>query len=438
MVVCGTLAALGGAYPSATLPILAAAAFIFVLSGARVATHADQRMVDLALFATLVVIALQLVPLPSTWSAAISPAAPPIRAMLRLGPEGGRTPLTVDALETRRALAVGAAAILLFWAARATFTRGGVRRVARIIVTTGFILALVAMAARVTSPRLLLWMWRPEDPGAMPFGPFVNKNHFATWMLMGGALATGYTIAHLRTHFQEMRTRRLVLVAVLADGGALLLLASVFVMTAGLVASGSRSAALGAVSALGLGWWMSPRKGGGAAIPALVLLAVIGAAAWTQSEQLLVRLGTTQSGVGRPTIWRETLPVVRDFWLTGTGAGTYGRAMLRYQQTRTTFFFNTAHNEYLQVLTEGGVLLAVPMVTVLAAGIVAARRQLRDPRHGLFWIRLGAAAGLVAVAVQSIWETGLRIPANALLFAVLAAIVLHERESSGTISTVAA
>jgi O-antigen ligase len=169
-----------------------------------------------------------------------------------------------------------------------------------------------------------------------------------------------------------------------------------------------------------------------------VLLAVIGAAAWTQSEQLLVRLGTTQSGVGRPTIWRETLPVVRDFWLTGTGAGTYGRAMLRYQQTRTTFFFNTAHNEYLQVLTEGGVLLAVPMVAVLAAGIVAARRQLRDPRHGLFWIRLGAAAGLVAVAVQSIWETGLRIPANALLFAVLAAIVLHERESSGTISTVAA
>jgi hypothetical protein len=33
--------------------------------------------------------------------------------------------------------------------------------------------------------------------------------------------------------------------------------------------------------------------------------------------------------------------------------------------------------------------------------------------------------GLVAVAVQSIWEAGLRVPANTLLFAALAAIALY-------------
>ena len=44
----------------------------------------------------------------------------------------------------------------------------------------------------------------------------------------------------------------------------------------------------------------------------------------------------------------------------------------------------------------------------------------------MVWIRIGAAAGIVGVLVQSIWETGLRLPANGLLFAVLCAIVIYE------------
>ena len=40
--------------------------------------------------------------------------------------------------------------------------------------------------------------------------------------------------------------------------------------------------------------------------------------------------------------------------------------------------------------------------------------------------RAGAVSGLMAVAIQSIWDTGLRTPANGVLFAVIAAIALHE------------
>ncbi len=43
----------------------------------------------------------------------------------------------------------------------------------------------------------------------------------------------------------------------------------------------------------------------------------------------------------------------------------------------------------------------------------------------MYFIRAGALAGLVGVALQSFWETGLTIPANAALAAVLAAILLH-------------
>ena len=44
----------------------------------------------------------------------------------------------------------------------------------------------------------------------------------------------------------------------------------------------------------------------------------------------------------------------------------------------------------------------------------------------MFWVRAGAASGLAAVLVQSIWETGLTLPANAVLFAILAGIALHD------------
>ena len=48
-----------------------------------------------------------------------------------------------------------------------------------------------------------------------------------------------------------------------------------------------------------------------------------------------------------------------------------------------------------------------------------------EDTSGVFWIRAGAVAGLVGVAVQSAWETGLRLPANAEMAAILAALALH-------------
>jgi O-antigen ligase len=129
----------------------------------------------------------------------------------------------------------------------------------------------------------------------------------------------------------------------------------------------------------------------------------------------------------RPQIWRETLPIVRDFALTGTGAGSYPTAMIVYQQSDRTLFFNQAHNHYLQLTAEGGLLLLVPLAVAAVAFARGAARRLGADRSPMFWIRAGAYAGGVGAAVQSLWETGLRFPANGLLFAMLAAIAIHDR-----------
>jgi O-antigen ligase len=137
----------------------------------------------------------------------------------------------------------------------------------------------------------------------------------------------------------------------------------------------------------------------------------------------------TSAAWERAQIWRETLPIVRDFPLTGTGAGSFRTAMLVYQQSDRRLFFNQAHNQYLQFAAEGGLILIVPLICAAVLFGRAAARRLSQDRTPMVWIRTGAAAGIVGVLVQSVWETGLRLPANGLLFAALCAIVIHEDDA---------
>jgi O-antigen ligase len=140
---------------------------------------------------------------------------------------------------------------------------------------------------------------------------------------------------------------------------------------------------------------------------------------------LLLRF--TEPGIvgrfGRIAIWRDTLAAAGDFWLTGVGVGAYGTAMVVYQTGERAYHYNQAHSHYLHVLAEGGTLLTAATAAGAVLLLANAWQQLKADRSGVFWIRAGAAAGLVGVAVQSVWETGLRMPANALLAAVLAALV---------------
>ena len=132
------------------------------------------------------------------------------------------------------------------------------------------------------------------------------------------------------------------------------------------------------------------------------------------------------SGIGsRALIWRDTLSVAGRFWLTGVGLGGYQAAMTLYQTATREVFYNHAHSQYLQVAMEGGVLLAVPAAVALVALVAGAREALAADRSPLWSLRVGAASGLVAVAVQSVWDTVLRMPANGVLLAVSAAILLY-------------
>jgi len=391
----------------------------------------------LAIVALLCVILLQLVPLPAPLVATVSPHAALVRSALSIDGRhpGAWHPLTLSSWDTGWAWIVTAGAAALGWMAVAVFRRGGVRETVRLISAAGFAVSLLAIAQAATAGRAIYWRFTTEYEGPLPFGPFVNRNHFATWTIMALPVCLGYIAARAGAGtgapgYASARAR----LARAIDPRTAWLVAGAATMLVALLLSLSRSGTLAlglsaAATALVCRQRLDPRRR--RRVAAAIGIVIVAGLAWADIPALRERAAGVQTGVAnRITIWRETLPIVRDFWLTGTGAGTYQRAMYVYQRSTRRVYFNQAHNHYLQVAAEGGLLLVVPALAALAAFVRVARTRLTGDASGLFWIRAGAACGLGAVALQSVWETGLVMPANASLAAVLAALTIHERQSS--------
>jgi hypothetical protein len=75
--------------------------------------------------------------------------------------------------------------------------------------------------------------------------------------------------------------------------------------------------------------------------------------------------------------------------------------------------------------------MSVPVALGLWIFTREAWLSLRSDRSGMHWVRLGALSGLFGVAAQSLLETGLTTPANAVLAGILAAIATHVPLAAG-------
>ncbi len=383
--------------------------------------------------------ALQLLPLPAFLGDRLSPAGRGIWQSLSLTAVAGALPLSVDLTGTVRALATGGASLLVFVLSRRVFAGGGVRIAARGIASVGLGLAAVSLAQDATARGLIYWRWDPGE-GPPPFGPFLNRNHFATWIVMAVPVCLGYLLAHTSAHKHHELPRSSWRLPVLRlfDARSIWLTSSICLMLVALVTSMSRSGMVGLVTALAVGAFLQGRSGRSAAASwaiAAVGLALVGIAIRVGPTEILQRFGTAGTAAAyRAGIWQATLPVVQDFWLTGSGAGTLETVMLVYERTPSLFRINAAHNHYLQVAAEGGLLIGIPVLVALVLFVRESAAALARDDSGMYFLRAGALSGLAGVAVQSIWETGLTTPAGGVLAAIVAAMVVHRsahREQAG-------
>jgi O-antigen ligase len=108
--------------------------------------------------------------------------------------------------------------------------------------------------------------------------------------------------------------------------------------------------------------------------------------------------------------------------------------MLVYQTAGREEIYLQAHNDYVQVAAEGGLLLVVPAAILLTYIIRTIWRRMRGGDDSVLsgWLRAGAVAGLVGIAAQSLVEFSLQMPGNAVWFVLLAAIAMHRPSRSSS------
>jgi O-antigen ligase len=433
----------GGVYPFVWVPAVCAVALLSISVRPRIAADPSARPTDLLLALTTLAVAIQAVPLPQSILRAVDPQALALRASLWLPPAGGSSaaliPLTIVPNDTFAAAGILAGAVLLFWTCREICGAGGAGRIVRAVALIGMIASVAAIVQRAQSHELLYGVWRPVEAGARPYGPFVNRNHFATWVVMACPLVFGYLLARVpaRRPSQLVAQR---LVAALKQLGSIRiwLAASVCVMTLALLISASRSGLIALMCAMIVSLLFRT----GAARPTIrrwtifqLALLVLVAVSFANFDALVDRFDQTlrpaESGRGRSAVWADARRVIHDFPLTGTGAGTFGTAIGVYQTAEPGYSIGNAHNHYLQVAAEGGLLVSVPAASSIIAFFALCLRRVGGDRSPDYLMRAGALAGIAAVLVQSVWETGLRMPANAMLLAVLAAIATHAPHAGG-------
>jgi O-antigen ligase len=351
---------------------------------------------------------------------------------------GGSHPMSIDPGQTLLGLGLLAVfGVFLLGLARGLTARDA-RRIAPWVLGLGVVLALVGIIQAAGFNGKIYGFWVPQagirgfTPTGGTYGPFVNRNHFAGWMLMGLSVGLGYFCALVARAMRDVKPTfhdRVVWASSPEASRVVLVAAGLIVMAIALVMSLSRSGISCLVVLLGLLGFVVVRRQEKTSrrlvVFAYVLLLGALAIGWVGLDVVAGRFVQAEADVSlRTAIWNDALHVYRDFPVFGSGINTFGTAMMVYQTADPSVHFAEAHNDYVQFLSEGGLLVTIPALVLLVLFVREVRRRFRDDTDDrmTYWIRIGAVTGVVAIGLQEIVEFSLQMPGNAAMFCALMAV----------------
>jgi len=319
------------------------------------------------------------------------------------------------------------------------------RRLAVGLLALGAIVAFIAIVQRATPTGRIYWIWEPHYRDTA-WGPFVNRNHFAGWMVMAISAGLGYFMALSNRAMRRIdgwRNRVLWLStreasAVVLAGLALGIMGFSLALTASRSGAGCLLASMLVVVMATLGRRRTltiPRQRRMVMVGYIACLAFV-TVIWTGVP--LIENRFTYSSTSTPFSlgwrirhWSDALDVVRHFPVTGTGLNTY-TVVTPFFQSIDTPTSDEAHNDYLQLAAEGGLLVGIPAIILVGLFIREVRRRFlaggRSPTS--YWLRVGAVAGLIGIALQESVDFSLQLPGNAVMFAALCAVAVHKPDES--------
>jgi O-antigen ligase len=341
--------------------------------------------------------------------------------------------LSLDPYSTRLVL-VQLISLFIFFAATIIFTDSPrrLRILVRVISIFGFFLAMFGLTQSLTTDGTRVY-WFRELAQSTAFGPFINRHHFAGYMELAIAVPFGLLFSGAVENYKRpLYAFAAVLMGVSlimtnSRGGIISLAAELFflVLIAG-PGTQQKDKTMRLRAAL--------LRGGMAA--GLVVVLFAGTLAVGGADVFNRLLGTATASdptTGRSHFWSVTLDVIKAHPIVGSGLGSFGVIYTRYDSRNGFYRLEQAHNDYLQILSDGGIvggLIGLSFLVILFRKGFE-RRDTEDKfRRG---VATGALAGCFAVLVHSAFDFTLHTTANALLFLVLAAMATmdHRVDTSG-------
>jgi O-antigen ligase len=321
-------------------------------------------------------------------------------------------------------------------------TRERLGAMANVLIVYGLALSVFALMQYFTWDGRIYWT-RPT-PWPVAFGPFANRNHYAGYMEMLTPLPLALVLARgVRKEswvfygFAAAIMGMSIFVS-LSRGGMVGLMAGMAFVIVMSARFGKRleKAKMNAESR-GEKRFIVERsssrlKRTGAAIACAIAIAV--GIFWIGAEGLVNRAAQSidqmksssdekASLFFRQEIWKDTLKLFRANPVLGVGLGAYETVFPIYARHDGMFVVNYVHNDYLQALSDGGIVgfgLALLFIVLLFRTIA---RSLKSSDPLLGGLALGCGAGVFSLLVHSMFDFNLQIPSNALLFLFLSAVL---------------
>ncbi len=290
-----------------------------------------------------------------------------------------------------------------------------IRHLVTVITVFGFFYAFYAIIQSVLSPDKIYGIYEPAS--ATPFGSFVNRHNFAAIIEMTIAIP----LALVFNGAVEKEKRLLYWVAIALMATSLLL-------------SGSRGGLVALLSGLAFLAILTVRQKGRHQVlitaglaGGLILIALVGAV-FVGGDTSLTRFtdaaAASNISSSRNHIWGVTLKVISANFPLGAGIGAFPQAYTRFDTTGGAQRVDQAHNDYLQVLADAGVVGAVLGALFLFLLFREGFRNIKVHDGFRRAVAVGAFTGCFTILVHSLFDFVLHITAVSVMFLTLLALLV--------------
>lgn len=332
------------------------------------------------------------------------------------GIEGVRRTISMDVFATETNAIHFAVLGIFFACCLISFNSASrLRRMAAIIMIFGFAYAFFAILQSLLSPDKIYGVY--ERLGIDPFGSFVSRNNYAAWINLAMSVPIGMLFSGM-----------------VAKDKRLLYLTAIAIMGISLLLSGSRGGLAGFVTAV-LVMLVLVIRGNDSKAIALKAVIAVGLLATVLAGAVLMGGDTTLSRIGnagttdgldmsRLQIWSTTLQMIKTGFPFGIGLGAYGIAFTRLDPNSGLYRVEQAHNDYLQSVSDAGVVGALLLAGFAVCIFFAIRRALSVHNKFRRGLAVGTTGGIASIAVESIFDFPLHTTAIAILFLVITALLV--------------